>query len=62
GPLAPVGDDAALATSLAELLDQPPSAATMAKAVEPFRAESSAAAYLRAMGVETASSATGTPQ
>jgi len=53
GPLAPVGDDAAVAANLAELLDRPPSPEVMAAAVEPFRAESSAAAYLRAMGVET---------
>ena len=62
GPLAPVGDDTAVAANLTELLDRAPSPESMAAAVAPFRAESSAAAYLRAMGVETPGAATGTPQ
>ncbi|WP_338034550.1 glycosyltransferase [Halorhodospira neutriphila] len=53
GPLAPVGDDRAVAEGLERVLADPPSAATLRAAAEPFRAEASAAAYLAALGVAT---------
>lgn len=52
GPLVPVGDDAALAVALGELLDHPLPKATLQEAARPYTVEASASAYLAALGLE----------
>jgi glycosyltransferase involved in cell wall biosynthesis len=52
GPLVPVGDDAALATALGELLDRPLPKAMLQEAARPYTVEASASAYLAALGLE----------
>lgn len=49
GPLVPVGDDAALAAALGDLLDHPPARAHLQEAARPYTVEASADAYLAAM-------------
>ncbi|MBK1691829.1 glycosyltransferase [Ectothiorhodospira mobilis] len=53
GPLVPVGDDRALATGLASLLDNPPDKKLMQAAVAPYHVRASTSAYLEAMGLDT---------
>ncbi len=50
GPLVGMGDDAALAAALEQLLTTPPTADTLRQATEPFRASTAAQRYLAAMG------------
>lgn len=50
GPLVPIGDDAALAEALASMLDAPPSRSLLIEAARPYTDESSARAYLAALG------------
>ncbi len=52
GPLVPVADDAALASALSCLLGDPPPAAELRAAAEPFRADVAARRYLAALGLE----------
>ncbi len=51
GPLVPVGDDAALAAALHQLLAHPPLPGTLQAAARPYTVEASVTAYLEAMGV-----------
>ncbi|OOC10277.1 glycosyltransferase [Thioalkalivibrio halophilus] len=51
GPVVPMGDDAALAEALQQVLDSPPSADTLRQATTPFDAARSARAYLAALGL-----------
>lgn len=51
GPLAPVGDDVALAGAIRTALDTPVTPAALAEAVEEYRVERSADAYSRILGV-----------
>lgn len=52
GPLVPVGDDAALAAALAQLLDHPPARGFLQEAAEPYTVDASARAYLAVLGFE----------
>ena len=52
GPLVPVGDDAALAAALGEVLDHPLPKATLQEAARPYTVEASADAYLAALRLE----------
>lgn len=51
GPLVPVGDDAALAEALQEILDNPPDRNELRAGVEAFRADIAAERYLTALGM-----------
>lgn len=55
GPLAPVGDDEALAGAIAAALDRPVDAAALAEAVEDYGVERSADAYSRVLGLGASS-------
>ena len=52
GPLVPVGDVEALAREILRTLDDPPDGEWLKEAVREYTMERSAAAYLRAMGLE----------
>jgi glycosyltransferase involved in cell wall biosynthesis len=52
GPLAPIGDDVALARAMAETLAHPPTATELRAAAEPFSIGVSADRYLAAVGLE----------
>ncbi|HEX9668011.1 MAG TPA: glycosyltransferase [Thermoanaerobaculia bacterium] len=52
GALAPIGDDAALARSMAATLAHPPAAAELRAAAAPFSVAASARAYAAALGLE----------
>ena len=52
GPLVPVGDDQALATGLASVLNDPPDEELMQVAVAPYHVRASTSAYLEAMGLD----------
>ncbi|MGQ0698898.1 MAG: glycosyltransferase [Panacagrimonas sp.] len=51
GPLVPIGDDAALAAALEQLLSGPGDAAACRAAAAPYEIESATTAYLAAMGL-----------
>lgn len=51
GPLVPVGDAAALAAAIGQVLDAPLPRATLIGAAAAFRIDRSAGAYLRALGI-----------
>ncbi len=52
GPLVPVGDHAAMARAMQQVLLHPPAPALLEAAVQPYRSEISAARYLQALGLE----------
>jgi len=54
GPLVPVGDADALANAMASVLDEPLPSDTLRSAVQDYRRDVSAAAYLVALGLERA--------
>lgn len=51
GPLVPVGDDTAVAAAINRVLVEPPDAAVLRAAADPFRSDLSAVRYLDALGV-----------
>jgi len=51
GPLVPIGDDAALAAALAQLLERPLPRETLQQAARPYEIEASTDAYLRAFAL-----------